>query len=82
MCRRGDEGKRKEAEGETGGGSGESSGAFQDPFRRLRPTLSDMLTDRQADARTNLFSIRPMHFKLIVPPRSRYPAVILRASPR
>lgn len=49
-----------------GGSWGESSGAFQDPFRRLCWTLSDMLTDRQADARTNLSSIRPMHFKLIV----------------
>lgn len=61
--------------------TGERSGAFQDPFRRLCSTLSDMLTDRQADARTNLFSIRPMHFKLIVP-RSRYPVVYSSASSR
>ena len=31
------------------------------------PTMSDMPTNRQADAPTNLFSIRPMRSKLIVP---------------
>lgn len=41
-------------------------GTFQDPFSRPCYPLSDMLTDRQADVRTNLFSIRPMHFKIIV----------------
>jgi len=67
--------REKERERERG------SGAFQDPFRRLCSTLSDMLTDRQADARANLFSIRPMHFKLIVP-RSPYPVIILFVSLR
>lgn len=59
-------GAREGRRGKGGSSWGESSGAFQDPFRRLCSTLSDMLTDRQADARTNLSSIRPMHFKLIV----------------
>lgn len=63
------------------GGTREGKGGWKQrripsPFRRLCSTLSDMLTDRRSDARTNLFSIRPMHFKLIVP-RSRYPVVIL-----
>lgn len=60
-------GRDSGGEGEGSRAGGGSSSAFQDPFRRLCSTLSDMLTDRQADARTNLFSIRPMHFKLIVP---------------
>lgn len=50
--------------GNTTGGVGAT---FQGPFRRPCPTLSDMPTNRQADAWPNLFSIRPMGFKLIVP---------------
>lgn len=61
---------------EKGKGGGGEQRRIPRPFRRLCSTLSDMLTDRRSDARTNLFSIRPMHFKLIVP-RSRYPVVIL-----
>ena len=44
------------------------------------PTMSDMPTNRQADARTNLFSIRPMRSKLIVP-HFWYVVVIPQVSP-
>jgi len=64
------------ARGSQRGKGGMGQRRIPSPFRRLCSTLSDMLTDRRSDARTNLFSIRPMHFKLIVP-RFRYSVVIL-----
>lgn len=80
LRREGKEGQReREREREREGEGGQR--CIPRPIQTAMLDVVRHAHSRQADARTNLFSIRPMHFKLIVP-RSPYPVIILFVSLR